>query len=108
MLCPLPYGYDKSKLNNRNGQVKLALLHLKDTIANNMANEQNLKPQNTRTKSERRKIAQKGGIASGKALLAKKTASEYAIAALEATTKGKDGNLVTIVKCVCKLRQYDG
>ena len=30
-----------------------------------MANEQNLKPQNQRTKSERRKIAQMGGIASG-------------------------------------------
>ena len=30
-----------------------------------MANEQNLIPQNQRTKSERRKIAQMGGIASG-------------------------------------------
>lgn len=30
-----------------------------------MANEQNLKPQNQRTKSEQRKIAQMGGIASG-------------------------------------------
>lgn len=32
-----------------------------------MANEQNLKPQNKRTKSEQREIARKGGIASGKA-----------------------------------------
>ena len=32
-----------------------------------MANEQNLKPQNTRTKSEQREIARQGGIASGKA-----------------------------------------
>lgn len=31
-----------------------------------MANEKNLIPQNKRTKSERRKIAQQGGIASGK------------------------------------------
>lgn len=32
-----------------------------------MANTKNLKPQNTRTKSEQREIARKGGIASGKA-----------------------------------------
>lgn len=32
-----------------------------------MANEQNLKPQNKRTKEEQREIATKGGIASGKA-----------------------------------------
>lgn len=32
-----------------------------------MANEKNLKPQNTRTKKEQREIAKKGGIASGKA-----------------------------------------
>lgn len=32
-----------------------------------MANEQNLKPQNTRTKAEQREIARQGGIASGKA-----------------------------------------
>lgn len=32
-----------------------------------MANEQNLKPQNTRTKSEQREIARLGGKASGKA-----------------------------------------
>ncbi|MCW2281409.1 stress-induced protein [Lactococcus lactis] len=31
-----------------------------------MANEENLKPQNKRTKSEQREIAKKGGIASGK------------------------------------------
>ena len=70
-----------------------------------MANEKNLR---TPTTKEAREIGRKGGIASGKARLAKKTASEYAIAALEATTKGKDGNLVTIVKYVCKLWQYDG
>ena len=32
-----------------------------------MANEQNLKPQNMRTKAEQREIARQGGIASGKA-----------------------------------------
>lgn len=32
-----------------------------------MANEENLKPQNKRTKSEQREIAKMGGIASGKA-----------------------------------------
>ena len=32
-----------------------------------MANEQNLKPQNKRTKSEQREIARKGGKASGQA-----------------------------------------
>ena len=32
-----------------------------------MANEQNLKPANKRTKSEHREIARKGGVASGKA-----------------------------------------
>jgi len=35
-------------------------------------NEQNLKPMNQRTKSEQRKIAQKGGIASGEARREKK------------------------------------
>ena len=73
-----------------------------------MANEKNLKPNSERTPNERKELARKAGKASGKARLAKKTAREYAIAALETTTKGKDGNLVTIVKYVCKLRQYDG
>lgn len=37
-----------------------------------MANEQNLIPQNMRTKSEQREIARQGGIASGKARAEKK------------------------------------
>lgn len=37
-----------------------------------MANEQNLKPMNQRSKEEQREIARKGGIASGKARRAKK------------------------------------
>ena len=43
-----------------------------------MANEQNLRPQNTRSKEEQREIARKGGIASGKARNNKKTMSELA------------------------------
>ena len=59
-----------------------------------MANEKNLKPpQSTSEAIERGK---KGGIASGKARLAKKTAREYAIAALEGVTKDKEGKSITI------------
>ena len=47
----------------------------------------NLKP--IQSTEEARSRGKKGGIASGKARLAKKTAREYAIAALEATTKGE-------------------
>ena len=38
-----------------------------------MANEQNLKPVNKRTKSEQREIQRKGGIASGEARRARRT-----------------------------------
>lgn len=48
-----------------------------------MANEKNLKPNSERTPNERKELAHKAGKASGKARLAKKTAREYAIAALE-------------------------
>jgi len=41
-----------------------------------MANEQNLIPQNKRTKSERREIAKKAGLASGKARKRKKYIKE--------------------------------
>ena len=54
----------------------------------------NIKP--PRSSDEARKNGKKGGIASGKARREKKTAREYAIAALEATTKGKDGKTITI------------
>lgn len=40
---------------------------------------------------EAKKNGRKGGIASGKARLAKKAAREYAIAALEGVIKDKDG-----------------
>lgn len=41
-----------------------------------MANEQNLKPVNKRTKSEQREIQRKGGIASGEARRARRTLKE--------------------------------
>ena len=41
-----------------------------------MANEQNLKPQNLRTKSEQREIARQGGIKSGEARREKKLIKE--------------------------------
>jgi len=41
-----------------------------------MANEQNLRPQSTRSKSEQREIARKGGIASGEARREKKLLSQ--------------------------------
>ena len=48
-----------------------------------MANEENLKPQSERTKSEQREIATKGGIASGKSRRRKKAMKERLQAALE-------------------------
>lgn len=54
----------------------------------------NIKP--PRSSDEARKNGKKGGIASGKARLAKKTAREYAIAALEGVTKDKEGKSITI------------
>ena len=53
-----------------------------------MANEQNLKP--ARSTDEARERGRKGGVASGKARREKKTAREYAIAALEGYVKDKD------------------
>ena len=41
-----------------------------------MANEQNLRPQSTRSKSEQREVARKGGIASGVARREKKLMSQ--------------------------------
>lgn len=62
-----------------------------------MANEKNLKPfDKTQSREEAKKNGKKGGIASGKARLAKKTAREYAIAALEGVVKGKDGTKTTV------------
>ena len=49
-----------------------------------MANEQNLRPQSTRSKSEQREIARKGGIASGAARRENKRLSEIYAKALAA------------------------
>ena len=54
----------------------------------------NIRP--PQSSEEARKNGKKGGIASGKARLAKKTAREYAIAALEGVVKGKDGTKTTV------------
>lgn len=54
----------------------------------------NIRP--PRSSEEARENGKKGGIASGKARLAKKTAREYAIAALEGVVKGKDGTKTTV------------
>jgi hypothetical protein len=48
-----------------------------------MANEQNLKPLNTRTKSEQRKIAKMGGIKSGEVRQARKTLKEELLLLLD-------------------------
>lgn len=52
-----------------------------------MANSKNLIPQNKRTKSEQRKIAKKGGIASGKARQEKIILKKLLEVALEKETK---------------------
>ena len=63
-----------------------------------MANGKTLKPfDKTQSREGAKKNGKKGGIASGKARLAKKTAREYAIAALEGVIKDKDGKS-TIIK----------
>lgn len=56
-----------------------------------MANEQNLKPQNKRTKSEQRKIAQKGGKASGEARRKKKLLKECLDELLEKDWENRKG-----------------
>ena len=53
-----------------------------------MANEQNLKPLNTRPQRERKEIARKGAAASNKAQKEKKKAKEIMKAILELSVKG--------------------
>lgn len=59
-----------------------------------MANEQNLIPSNQRTPKERREIARKGGIASGKKRKQIKSFREAAQWALEMSTKANIGGEV--------------
>lgn len=61
-----------------------------------MVNEKNLVPQNKRTKEEQREIARKGGKASGAKRRELKTAREFAIAALNAVTKTKEGKEIVV------------
>lgn len=55
-------------------------------------NDENLKPQDKRTKSEQREIARKGGIASGKSRRRKKAISELMTDCL--SKKFNDGSLL--------------
>ena len=54
-------------------------------------NDENLVPQNTRTKSEQREIAQMGGKASGEARRQKKTMREWLEIAMQAAMKNDEG-----------------
>ena len=65
-----------------------------------MANEQNLKPQNTRTKSEQREIARKGGIASGKKRREQKTLKEELLLLLATGDTQKNISLALIQKAL--------
>ena len=58
-----------------------------------MANEQNLKPQNTRTKAEQREIARKGGIASGKARRERRALRDLMESRLDGTVEYKGEEL---------------
>lgn len=70
-------------------------------------NEENLIPQDKRTKSEQRKIAQQGGIASGKARREKKAMRELLEDALAKVIKSKSGEVAT-KKEVASIRIADG
>jgi hypothetical protein len=70
-------------------------------------NEENLISQDKRTKSEQRKIAQQGGIASGKARREKKAMRELLEDALAKVIKSKSGEEAT-KKEVASIRIADG
>lgn len=57
-----------------------------------MANEQNLRPQNMRSKSEQREIARKGGKAAAAKRAARKTFREGLLLLLNEPLKDKSGN----------------
>ena len=58
-------------------------------------NDENLKPFNKRTESEKREIAQKGGKASGEARRRKRDLKMAIEALLEKEYKGKDGTVLS-------------
>lgn len=66
-----------------------------------MANEQNLKPLNERTKKEQREIAKKGGIASGESRRQRKTLKEELEILLE-QNKTQEKMAVALVKRAMK------
>lgn len=72
-----------------------------------MANEQNLIPQNKRTKSEQREIARKGGIASGKSRKARKTFKEDLLLALSMIKDGKTVQEIGLESVVAKYLSGD-
>ena len=63
-----------------------------------MANERNLIKNSDRTPTERKELASKAGIASGKARKEKKTAREFAEAALNAEVTDKSTGKKVVVK----------
>lgn len=65
-----------------------------------MANEQNLKPQSKRTKSEQREIARKGGIASGKKRKEQKTLKDELLLLLAEGDTQKKISLAVIKKAL--------
>ncbi len=69
-----------------------------------MANEQNLKPLNERTKSEQREIQRKGGIASGEARREKADLKKQLLLFLETdATTDKSGNPLTGAELMVKV-----
>lgn len=73
-----------------------------------MAGIDNLKPQNTRTKDEQRKIARKGGVASGKARRERKTIREMVRAVLDEQMPGSDMTRGQAIVARTLKRAYDG
>lgn len=72
-----------------------------------MAGIDNLKPQNTRTKDEQRKIARKGGVASGKARRERKTIREMVRAVLDEQMPGSDMTRGQAIVARTLKRAYD-
>lgn len=65
-----------------------------------MANSENLKPMNKRTKSEQREIAQKAGIKSGEVRRARKTLKEELLLLLESGNTQNKMSLALIKKAL--------
>ena len=74
-----------------------------------MANSENLKPMNKRTKSEQRKIAQKAGIKSGEKRRERKRLKELLEIALQLPNEetGEQNDLAITVAIINKARKGD-